>query len=753
MEVFDYGAITRIMRGVPLAEKHHRDSLRPRIPEALADCAILLAACIAFYWKLTLSGQYTWLAGTDMAYQLLPWFQFQAGEWQAGRLPLWDPYHWFGQPLVGQVASAAAYPLNWILFLLPLNDGWLRHTHLNWYFVLIHAQGAMFAYALCRDLKRSRAASILGGLVYALGGFMGSIDWPQMLNGAVWAPLVLLYLLRFLRGERPVASAGIAGAFLGISLLSGHHQVPTFLALACAGGCAWRFFAAPSRRAQTAVASVMLVAVAALAGGLQMIPAIEYGRHALRWVGAAAPVGWADKVPYTVHSLFSFPPATILGIVFPLFQTHTSLYAGAAALALAIAGVWRAWSDAAVRVCAAGALLVLLICFGQFTSFHGALYAIVPWVEKARNVSMANSVFHVFFTPLAAFGLDAVLSGGDWLRTLARWLAWLGGALGALIAALVLAAKGPPEAFGSYLLPALAAVALAAIVAGWRGGHLTPRAATLVIAGIAFAELSAPLATAFVHIGNAEAVAPLAGLAKYDEIARFLAVQPMPARVDADHTVVPQNMGDWLGVETAGGFLASLTRNVFDLESHDDRIKALMGVRYRFAKEPQRPEQSSLYEDREGRKVLRNPDAMPRAWVVHEAKAVASAGEAREFLRQGADPRKVAPIAGVVDPPLAGCAESGDVRLTALVPGRIEMIATMPCGGIVVVGQTWFPGWVAAVDGEERPVREVFSALPGVVVDRGAHVVELRYRPRSVLIGGLMTLAGIVIAGALAWRR
>ena len=41
---------------------------------------------------------------------------------------------------------------------------------------------------MCASL--SRAASVLGGLVFALGGFMGNTDWPQILNGALWLPLV-----------------------------------------------------------------------------------------------------------------------------------------------------------------------------------------------------------------------------------------------------------------------------------------------------------------------------------------------------------------------------------------------------------------------------------------------------------------------------------------------------------------------------------------------------------------------------------
>src|SRR5678815_1505033 len=49
-----------------------------------------------------------------------------------------------------------------------------------------------FCYWLCRDLGRSRMASLLGGTAFALSGVVGTIDWPQMLNGAIWAPLVLL---------------------------------------------------------------------------------------------------------------------------------------------------------------------------------------------------------------------------------------------------------------------------------------------------------------------------------------------------------------------------------------------------------------------------------------------------------------------------------------------------------------------------------------------------------------------------------
>src|SRR5881628_3374038 len=136
--------------------------------------ALLLAIFICFFWKLVLPGQYTWLDGPDYAYQVLPWYQFQAAEWHARRLPLWDPYQWGGQPLLAQMIAGATYPPNWLLFLAPLRNGWIRQSFLHWYFVLIHFQAALFCYWLCRDLKRTRPASLLSALVFGLGGYMGT---------------------------------------------------------------------------------------------------------------------------------------------------------------------------------------------------------------------------------------------------------------------------------------------------------------------------------------------------------------------------------------------------------------------------------------------------------------------------------------------------------------------------------------------------------------------------------------------------
>src|SRR3974377_2100272 len=138
----------------------------------LGMALLMLAMTAAFYWKLTLTRQFDWIWGPDLAQQVLPWFQVQARAWSQGNVALWDPYAWAGPPLLGQAQAGAAYPLNWILFALPLrHDGFIRWWALQWYFVVIRFMPLAFCYLLCRDLGISRAASLLAGWVSPLCGY------------------------------------------------------------------------------------------------------------------------------------------------------------------------------------------------------------------------------------------------------------------------------------------------------------------------------------------------------------------------------------------------------------------------------------------------------------------------------------------------------------------------------------------------------------------------------------------------------
>src|SRR6266567_6349343 len=457
-----------------VVEKHRTDlnTAASRL-QAVAWPALLLLICVCFFWKLVLTNQYTWLDSPDTVNQILPWYQFQAGEWHHGTFPLWDPYVWGGQPMVGQLITGVLYPPNWLLFLAPLRHGWIRQSFLHWYFVLIHFQAALFCYWLCRDLKRSRAASLVSGLAFGLGGFVGTNNWPQMLNGAVWAPLILLFFLRAMRGERPVSSAAWSGAFLGMAFLSGHHQIPIFICLTMAG--AWLWCIAPSVSAGTGPAGETIPALTlgailgrrvprlklllifgcflALVSALQTLPGYEYGKLAVRWVGAENPVGWRDKVPYHVHQFYAFYPESMLGIVIPGLFRHTDPFAGLAALTLALLALAGSWSDRMTRLFAAIALGGLLFSLGHNSVFHGVLYSLAPLVEKARSPSMAIFIFNFGLCVLIAYGIDSYQFVSSAIVKCAAWLlTGFAGVVGLALWILLLTKQQPDDRLGMVVL-------------------------------------------------------------------------------------------------------------------------------------------------------------------------------------------------------------------------------------------------------------------------------------------------------------
>jgi uncharacterized membrane protein YfhO len=69
----------------------------------------------------------------------------------------------------------------------------------------------------------------------------------------------------------------------------------------------------------------------------------------------------------------------------------------------------------------------------------------------------------------------------------------------------------------------------------------------------------------------------------------------------------------------------------------------------------------------------------------------------------------------------------------------IEAEATKP--SLLVMSEMFYPGWTAKLDGAGVDLWRVNYNLRGVSVPAGKHLVELNYRPRSLFVGAVVTLA------------
>ena len=723
----------------------------------LGMALLMLAIVGGFYWKLTLTRQFDWIWGHDLAQQVLPWFEVQARAWSHGAIALWDPYVWAGQPLLGQAQPGVAYPLNWILFALPLrHDGLIRWWALQWYFVVIRFMAMAFCYLLCCDLGRSRAASLVAGCIFALGGYIGSTPWPQMVNGAVWLPLVFLFLLRAGRAEQPSRNAVLSGTFLGVAWLSGHHQAPMLLMLAAAGAWLYLIFRAGRPDWRMARAAVLAFLFTVMTGALQILPAWEYGHLAKRWVGAPDALRWNQPVPYSIHQTYDLKPFDLLGTVFPHVHTHSDPFVGTAALALGILGLAVGWFDSrersALRLLAAVGTGGLIYALGQHSVFQGFLYGAIPELDKARVVSAAIVVFQFAVAVLAAFGLDSFAGeeSSPWLRRI-MW-----GALGFGLFTLAIFQTIRFTNMGSFgvednvVLTPFIALAFAALLYGALRGAVSRRQTAVLMLLLVLFELGNNLGSIVMSREDAGAMKWLDQMRGSSDVAAFLKRDAPYPRANVADEAFAENWGALQGVEMMGGSLASLTTNMQYVETWRLPTRLLWGAGYTISAKPS-PEGQLVFTGASGMKVYRHVGVFPRAWAIHELVQAPTPEAGRRMIQEQLPDFRHLGYMLAAPPQLQSCFATDKVVLTGRSTDRVVIHASMSCRGMVLLSDVFFPGWHAEVDGHSTPVYEVNEAMRGVIVPRGDHRITMRYRPASALAGGLLTLTGFT--GAVLWGK
>ena len=708
---------------------------------------LLLAFTIGVHWKTLLTNQYQEFDKPDLANQVAPWLQVQAVQWHNRHPMLWDPYQVGGQSLIGQAQPGAAYPFNWLLFLAPLKNGFIREVSLNWYIAMIRFMAVLACYLLCRDLGRSKGASILGASAFGFAGYVATTAWPQMLNGAVWAPLVFLFSLRALRGDKPLLNSIISGAFLGIAWLSGHHQIPIYTTLAISG--VWICHIARRQLLERSLCLAALVTTMVLVSALQTFPAYSYAQSSVRWVNASHEVTWDEPVPHSVHDEFSLNPASLLGVFLPSLFTHSNPFVGIVVFSLAVLGVALAWSQAPVRLFAGVALAGMLFAFSSLTILHGIIYSLVPFVEKARNAAMAVFIFHLSACVLAAFGADALIEQAQsvWVKRVMIGCGVIAIAIW-IFEAVVWSFHTPVTARASPIaLTGLVAILLLVLLNSLRAGTVQARAVPSLLIVLVMLEIGS-LTQADLS-NRDQGFRHWSSLSRDTDLAAFLKGRPGLFRADFKDEDVTYNFGDWHGVESYMGYVASAPQAFIGVLSLE-RTHDLFGVRYYIAKQPPRAGLMEIFSGADGIKIFETDTAMPRAWSVHQALAINNLNElGPQVERPSLDFNRTVILQG--DPPkLENCA--GDqVNILRHDVRRATLGVKMNCRGMVVLADGYSKDWVATIDGKPAPLYSAYAMVRGVVVDRGHHQIEMRYRPTGVYLGGSLTGVSLLVVGLMWW--
>jgi hypothetical protein len=168
--------------------------------------------------------------------------------------------------------------------------------------------------------------------------------------------------------------------------------------------------------------------------------------------------------------------------------------------------------------------------------------------------------------------------------------------------------------------------------------------------------------------------------------------------------------------------------------------------------------------------LRRNLAAYPRAWVVHDAQVRPPASDPNNRARllrtliYRNDPIWSEPGRPVFNPRQAALIETSDskelsryiarvavgpdesVAVVKYEPQRVELRAALDRPGLVILADTYYPGWRLTIDGTPARIYRANRMMRGAAVPAGEHTLIYSYEPLSFSIGSIISIAGL-----LAW--
>jgi uncharacterized membrane protein YfhO len=110
------------------------------------------------------------------------------------------------------------------------------------------------------------------------------------------------------------------------------------------------------------------------------------------------------------------------------------------------------------------------------------------------------------------------------------------------------------------------------------------------------------------------------------------------------------------------------------------------------------------------------------------------------------NPREQVILEKPVDRSIRG---EGTVKMISYGNNQIVLEADSKEGSFLVLSDTFYPGWVARVDGKEQEILQANYNYRALAMESGVHQIVFSFEPKSVKYGQIISLGILGILGIL----
>jgi len=746
---------------------------------------LLLIISLSFFWRGVIADRITLI--WDAADAFYPILAFNAHYVKNGLLPLWNPSLFSGYPTFADPQAQTFYPINLIVALLTTFTPKVVYCLLVFHCFL----AGTFMFSLCRHLKYTLVASLVGAISFMLSGFMvGHFQHLTQICSIAWFPIIFLFFDKTLE-KRRLEYVLIGAFFLCMSILAGHPQSYYYICFVL--GIHWIYktvtiLKKPMKELLFNIkAGILFFGFGIMLAMIQLLPTIEFMQLSTRSEAvslASSGVGIKLKhlITILIPNFYGGISATgegYLNWIGGIEISQQNLYMGV--LPILIAGWVIIYGRGKRRIYfLAMSITAFLISMGINTPLYAIFYKYVFGFSLFNRALNFFFVFHFFMGILAAQGMTTLLKHKTTLR---KFLLYLMIFLIGITTYYLILPKAPGEAMALktseggklmfIMLFSLSAciIFLTSYLKSGRWKWIRQVVPVLLFFDIFFLTSNTiTIGREFHnrgtvsshnmlenHVGKWSEIQALAGLeqgrlvyhsSSLDLSQHYKNVELFRVYINRENRPFTSKLLKYIGyhipilhgIFLVDGYFPMVVKRHSDLTQFiggisTKRVMELYNARY----------QISVHTHKKTIQEIK--PYLDRAVIVENAEFI---NDKEAILNRLADPSFDPYSTVIVEekgikqartmPDSSDNALNSQVKILRYLPNRIDMETKSMKSGYLLLNETFYPGWRAFVDNQETKIYRANYNFQAIRISEGKHKVSFVFNPISLKIGAAISV-------------
>jgi hypothetical protein len=734
-----------------------------RFGKSLWPACLLLSVFTLFFFPVLFEENTFFFR--DIHHYAYPLKLYIARVWAMGEWPNWYPYLFQGIPLMSLMHPGVFYPPS-ALFLLE--DFFFAF---NMYFLFHHLILMGSVYALCRYWGRSIPASLCASLTALLGGFFLSLaSVYNQFQSAVWFPLILMMWQKFTDSGSQKYFCG-AVVFLAFQVLGGGPENAIFSVLLIYSHSLYVTQSEERLRGfkQKTLAVMALGLVALALSALQWVPTYYLLQETTRGGGMS----------YYTSTLYSLNPKTLLDLFLPENLSYFlermgvgmdyfvhSFYMGIIPMFVLCGCLLVGKEQKVIRYWLVVFGVGIFFSLGKFNPLYPLIHEWMPLFNMFKYPQKFFLLCAYALVFLSAWGLDRFVEGitnnkGEMKKLLLALLVTGGFVAG------VFGLHVNRAGLESLVILLLLAVGIFALHFKKINGFFALLLLLLLVDLMGKNAMLIPLIDRTFYTDPPPLAQRLGGTADSFRVYNgMLPIKQERKKVDskpitnganssqqtfnlldiqlATRDQVYPNLGAIYGLAYVEGSATLMLKNSllwyesFQMPDNARKIRILKRSNVKYWVTEDYEQFPSDQSPRGIKKVIEFADALPRAFLVGEARVVPDAQLLNLYYDAAFDPLKEVLLKEPVEIK-SDKNFSGQVEQVSYQPNRVSVKTRQNGEGFLVLLDSWFPGWKVEVDGVPERIYQANHFYRGVKLKSGTHQIEFSYEPVGLRMGVIIS--------------